>query len=363
MTSNPELEPWTVPQQREGAIENARRDIGRELAALGEGRTLPVSCPQEVIESARLAEPYGFPLWACVQAYHTGHAVQWEAWSEAVEAQRLERDARFALMRAGSEFMFAYADRCARWVEIEYTRARDGRLRSEEQRRMQLVRDLLEGNAIDTTQLDYALDGWHVAVIASGAEGERVLRELSARLEAQLLCVAADTATWWGWLRPPQTRLEAVDHRLRSLSPFDEVVLAIGEPGEGPAGFRQSHMQARYAAGIGNRRDQGATRYGDVALEALATADLVQARWFVSRELGPLASDDRRAKILRDTLRAYFTAGQRGSSAAIMLGVHERTVGNRLRAAERLTGRSIHGRRAELETALRIHTLLQDTHS
>jgi hypothetical protein len=357
MTSQPELERWAVPELRRGGVENARRDIGRELAGLQEGRALPVSAPREVIDSARLAETSGLPLWACVQAY----AVQWEAWSDAVEARPLERDERFTLLRAGSEYLFAYADRCARWVELEYTRARDRRLRSEEQVRMQLVRDLLEGKAVDSSQLAYGLDGWHLAVIAAGTEGERVLYELSTQLEAQLLCVAADTATWWGWLGANRKSLDEVDRQLQSLTLPAGVRLAIGEPGDGPAGFRRSHVQAQYAARISNRRNERTVLHSEVALVALATADFEQAKWFVSRELGPLAGDDRRARVLRDTLRAYFTAGQTGSSAAMALGVHERTVGNRLRAAERLTGRSIHSRRAELDTALRIHHLLHDT--
>jgi hypothetical protein len=360
MATIPELEPWADPELREGGIENARHEIGRELAGLCEDRTLPVSRPQELVDSALMAEATGLPLWACVQAYRTGHAVQWQAWCEAVEAQRLEPAERLALLRAGSDYMFAYADRCARWIELEYTRARDRRLRSEEQLRMQLVRDLLEGKPVDSSQLGYSVDGWHLAVIASGTEGEPVLLELSARLEAQLLHVAADAATWWGWLRPNQIGNDIIDGRLRTLSLPGGVVLGTGEPGEGHEGFRRSHIQAQYAAKIGSRRDQAMTRYGEVALEALATSDLEQAEWFVSQELGPLARDDRRAKILRDTLRAYFVAGQTGSSAAVMLGVHERTVGNRLRAAERLTGHAIQSRRAELETALRIHALLQD---
>jgi GGDEF-like domain/PucR C-terminal helix-turn-helix domain len=359
MAATPELERWLSLEVREGSLENARRDIGREIAGLLDGRTLPDSCPQEVIDSAQLAAASGFPLWACVQAYRAGHAVQWQAWSDAVGARRLSRTDRQALLGAGSEYMFAYADRCSRWIEQEYTRERDRLLRSEEQVRIQLVRDLLDGKHGDSEHLGYDLDGWHIAVLAFGRDADRVLRELNGLLRGQLLSVAADAVTWWGWIRIAPMRPGEIDRALQSLSLPAGISLAVGDPRHGANGFRQSHRQARYAALIGARRDQAQTSYDDVALEALATADTEQARSFVSRELGPLAGDDRRAETLRNTLRTYFAVGQTGSSTAHVLGVHERTIGNRLRAAEKLIGRSVVRRRAELETALRIHALLQ----
>lgn len=360
MAAIPELKRWTVPDQRQASIENARREIGREIAGLIDGRLLPVDCPREITDSAQLAVDSGFPLWAAVQAYRTGHAIQWEAWSDAVESRRLDQDARRALLQAGSEYMFAYADRCSRWIELQYTRERDRRLRGEEQLRIQLVRDLLEGKGGDSAQLGYDLEGWHVALIASGRETSRVLHDLSGRLGTQLLAVAADGFTSWAWVGVPRSRADDMDRQLRSLPLPAGASLAIGEAAEGPAGFRQSHLQARYAAAICARRGGGITRYDDVALEALAMADLEQAQWFVARELGPLAADERRAETLRRTLETYFASAQRASSTAAVLGVHERTIGNRLRAAEQLIGRSVSGRRAELETGLRIHRLLQE---
>jgi hypothetical protein len=54
------------------------------------------------------------------------------------------------------------------------------------------------------------------------------------------------------------------------------------------------------------------------------------------------------------TLRAYFASAQNASAAAAMLGVHEHTVGYRLRTIEERLGRPVIARRAELETALRL---------
>jgi hypothetical protein len=353
-----ELDPWGTREIYDVAIENALRDMGREISGLLAGRELPVSCPPEVTESARLAVAAGFPLWACIQSYRTGHAVQWQAYSDAVETRRLDRTGRRLVLKAGSDYMFAYADRCSRWVELEYTRERDRRLRSEEQMRIQLVRDLLEGRSVDARPLGYELDGWHVALVASGHEAEGVVRDLGHDMGAELLMLAAEPGRWWAWARLDDSDADGFKLRWRGLSLPSGNSLAAGEPGHGAAGFRASHHQAKYALEIAAHRGRAATRYHEVALEALAMADRAQAKSFVIRELGPLSTDDERSRTLRATLRAYFAASLRASSTAAMLGVHERTIGNRLRSIEGMIGHAVHARRAELDVALRIWDLV-----
>jgi PucR C-terminal helix-turn-helix domain/GGDEF-like domain len=358
MSDFAELDPWGTREIHEVALENARRDMGREISGLLAGRALPDSCPAEVTESARLAAGAEFPLWACIQSYRAGHAVQWQAYSDAVETRRLDRTGRRLVLTAGSDYMFAYADLCSRWVELEYTRERDRRLRSQEQMRIQLVRDLLEGRSVDARPLGYGLDGWHVALVGSGREAERVLRELGQDIGAELLMLAADPRTWWGWARLDDSDASGLERRWRRLSLPSGSSLAAGEPGHGAAGFRASHQQAQYALAIAVHRGRAATRYREVALEALAMVDRAQAQAFVTRELGPLASDDKRSRTLRETLRAYFAASLRASSTAAMLGVHERTIGNRLRSIEGMIDHAVHVRRAELDVALRIWDLV-----
>jgi hypothetical protein len=355
MYALPDLDRWRAPEFYDTSIANTRRDIGREIAGLLAGRVLPDTCPVEVLESARFAFAARYPLWACVHAYRAGHAVQWQAYSDAVEARQLDREARRLVLQAGSDYMFTYADLCSRWMEREYTLERDRWLRSEEQKRIQVVRDLLEGKAAESGPAGYRLDGWHVALVAEGREAEASVRSLSQRLGGETLILTGEPAVWWGWAR---VCAPALDRHWASVPVAAETWLAIGEPGQGAPGFRSSHQQAQDALAVGRRRRQSATRYHDVALEALATADLDQARAFVARELRSLAANDQRAETLRATLSAYFSASQRASSAAAVLGVHERTIGNRLRAVEDIIGRPVQTRRAELELALRIWDLV-----
>ena len=96
------------------------------------------------------------------------------------------------------------------------------------------------------------------------------------------------------------------------------------------------------------------TTFADVALLALTLQDPTLAREFVRCELGPLAGDDTRSQLLRETLRAYFDAGQNAAAAAAALGVHERTVTYRLRSIEERLGRPLRTRRDELGVALRL---------
>jgi DNA-binding PucR family transcriptional regulator len=80
--------------------------------------------------------------------------------------------------------------------------------------------------------------------------------------------------------------------------------------GEGLAGFRRSHRQARAVEELVIRRPASATSvtaHEDVELAALLTKDPTAAREFVARHLGLLADDDNlRMRELRDTLRSYL---------------------------------------------------------
>lgn len=353
----PDLAAWAAPEFREIALQNARLDIGRELIGLAEGRSLPTECPPEIVVSAELAVNTGYPLWAALQAYRTGHAIQWKAWSDAVERRTNRREDRRLLLEAGSDYMFAYADRASRWVEIAYTRLRDQQLRSSEQRRIQLVRDILAGEDPEPRELGYELDRWHLGVIASGLEAEAIVRELALKTSADLLSLAADGSNSWMWLGFPT--IAAGRGSLSTVHAPTDGGVALGDPAFGVAGFVETHQQAQRAAVIGGVLHRPICSYRDISLEDLASADDARARTFVERELQGLARHGTRAEKLRATLHAYFAAAQTASAAAHLLGVHERTVGNRLRQIETIIGGSVVSRRAEIETALRLHALLK----
>ncbi|MGI8558818.1 MAG: helix-turn-helix domain-containing protein [Solirubrobacteraceae bacterium] len=359
MFALPELAEWVHADARPAAIANARADIGRELQGLIEGRRLPVSCPEEIATSARLAVEGGLPLWATLQSYRTGHAVQWAAWRRRVERLALDDAGKSALLTAGSDYFFAYADRSSIWMEQAYSREHDRRLSSHEQRRAHLIGSILAGDDSDTGSLKYELRAWHLGVIVWGAEAEPGLAALAEEADLTLLSLACGRETVWGWLAAPAEPDAACLRAIRQTQPPNRCRLALGEFAYGADGFRRTHEEALDARLIATLRPDPVTHYRDIALEALTSRDQQRAGAFVERELGALADDDDRAATMRSTLLAYFSAAQQATSAAALLGVHERTVTNRLRAIATQLGCSPAARRAELETALRLHRLLQ----
>jgi DNA-binding PucR family transcriptional regulator len=94
------------------------------------------------------------------------------------------------------------------------------------------------------------------------------------------------------------------------------------------------------------------TRYGRVALAALATADPGQAASFVRHQLGELGADDDTSRRLAATLRVYLDEHCSRSRAAKRLGLHENTISYRVRQAEEILGRGVEEDTLELHVAL-----------
>jgi hypothetical protein len=107
---------------------------------------------------------------------------------------------------------------------------------------------------------------------------------------------------------------------------FPEVLAAFGSPADGVPGLRRSHLEALYARKVAQlmRRQAGSvTRYDDVALAALASAGVEQARAFVATELGQLGANDDNARRLSATLRIYLEENMSHLRASQRLGVHD----------------------------------------
>lgn len=325
------------------------------LASMASDRSLPDAIPANARELALLTARLDLPLAALLRSYRVGHAMVWERWLREVEGEHAEGGARLEALETASDFLFAYVDRLATFLTDEYTAERDRFMRSREQRRTQLVRDVLDGADPDPAaamhELDYDLRLEHLALVVVADDPEPVVRELGRRLDAPhrlIVSLAGDTA--WAWLG--RTRPFELPERLESAGG----TVSLGEPGSGTAGFRRSHREARDAHRVSIRA--GATgavlRYDEVALESLVGDDDERTRAFVARELDGIDGADARSERLRETLRAYFACAQNASAAAAMLGVHEHTVTYRLRTIEDRLGRPVTSRRAELEMSLRL---------
>jgi DNA-binding PucR family transcriptional regulator len=245
-------------------------------------------------------------------------------------------------------------DRILAAVSAEHAREAQVRPSSTVERRRESVKRLLAGEFVDHAELEYDLEAQHLGLMARGERAEPLLRELAKRLDRRLLAVQREEEpTWAGWLGGSSS-IGAAD-TVRVVAELDPrgTVVTVGEPAEGLAGWRFSHLQAKAALALAERRGVALVRYADVAIEAAVLRDDLLARSLRELYLEPLDGMRDGGKVARETLRAYFAAERNISSTAAALGVDRRTVRNRIRAIEELIGRPLTIAAADLEIALR----------
>ena len=236
----------------------------------------------------------------------------------------------------------------------EYAREAAELLASPAERRAGRIRRLLAGELLDTSDLSYDFDAWHIALLVVGTDAPVLVGDLASRLGLGALCVPGGQMTAWAWVgaraRPDSAEVAGLASAICSPQTF----LAIGEPSHGLAGWRLSHRQALAALPIGQRRHTNVIRYVDHALVASLSQDDLLSISLREFYLRPLSDQRDGGQQLRDTLRAYFSARRQVASTAAALQVSRKTVSNRLATAERCLGRSLASCAPELETALRL---------
>ena len=318
----------------------------------------------------------GIPMTTLIRSYRLGHAAAWEGITPLIAAHSGDQEHRAIAIELCSAWLFAYVDAALCLAEDFYSAERERWVRSTAATRAETIDTILAGEPIDGAlagrRLGYELDRQHTAVIAwlpAHEEG----RDTHAAMEAAIVQVQdrlgaagglvhslglLSTAAWIGARNPIASR--RLDDLRFDLQAAPGVRIAIGEPGRGIAGFRQSHdeaAQARRVAELAARPPGTVTRYSDVALAAIATADPHQARVFVKRELRDLAADDDLTTRLTATLRTYLEEHSSRGRTAKRLGIHENTVSYRIKQAEEILGRSVDQRTLELRVALALAPL------
>lgn len=295
---------------------------------------------------------------ALAQNYRICHSVLWERYMVTAVEFGFPLHVTAGVLRHGWRCLFAYSNRVVLLVNEEYERERERVRHASDERRSAYVREILRGGWVAAEQLGYNLDDCHVAVIAQGVGIEPALKQLARSLSSSLLTITVDDEFHrWAWLGRPGTHphvAKAADTVVHS----NQVRLAVGTPLCGPDGFRETKRQAELAARVGQKTGDPLVFYADVALEALALADEPAARRFMADELGALAAPEDRMATLRTTLLTYLKTSQNASSAAALLGVHDRTIAYRLRRITEILEKPVADRAAELSAALRIHQVM-----
>jgi DNA-binding PucR family transcriptional regulator len=332
---------------------------------------LPVATLALVRDSAQR----GTPVLPLVRVYRLAFAELWKDFLEQLTPRASSREELGLAAALGADWFLGYLDRAQAIVESTYAADRERWLRGSAASRTDAIDAILAGHQADemlaSQRLRHNLGLHHIGVVAwcgdavredARARMEGALEELSARSGADALLVhPLGVTAVSGWMSREQPfeagRLEALG--LRSAV---GVRAAVGTPRQGIAGFRRSHAQAleaRRVAGLVRRPAGSVTRYSAVALTALATVDLDQARDFVESTLGPLAGDDDTARRLAATLRVYLEENRSRARAAQRLSIHENTVGYRVQQAAELSGRPVDDDRLELQLALALAPLVR----
>jgi hypothetical protein len=325
--------------------------VEHRLAVLEGGERNAPPVPVDLLAQARLDARDGVPLDTVLRRYFAGTALFGDFLVE--EAERAEVPS--AELRRLLAAQATLGDRLLAAVSAEYSEAAAARPRSAAERRRECVKSLLAGELVDSSELGYDLDAHHLGLLARGEGAEELMRELAGTLDRRLLVVQREEEPKWaGWLggrRPLEA--EAAVEALAARVP-EGIFVAVGEPAEGLTGWRFSHLQAKAALQLAERRGDRVVRYADVAVLTAIGRDELAAASLRQLYLAPLEHGRDGGEVARQTLRAYFAAERNVSSTAAALGVDRRTVSNRLRAIEALLGRSLKDSATDLEIALRM---------
>jgi hypothetical protein len=299
---------------------------------------------------AQVAAQHGVPLAGVLHCYRLSHAVAVDHLLDCAAAEGIPLAIAVEPMRN----LFWHMDSMIATGSRIYVAERR-RINSRPERTKYLrIKAVLDGGT--ELGLPYPLDGPHVAVVLRAPQPVGVLAAIAeAAGQAPLLVTEAHDGKVLAWIACDLCEEDVVT----ALRNSGAGPIAAGVSGHEPGieGFRAALRKASLALKIGSSHGPAVTTFAEVALEALAVGGEEVAWEFVRNEIGALTEPGRRTSLLRDTLSEYFAA--RGAApAAQRLGVSERTVTYRLRHAEEILGRPLSVRRAELETALRLHRLL-----
>jgi hypothetical protein len=332
-----------------GALHDALT-VAAELAlvAMRSPSSAPRELPDVLGALTQLAAQHELPGEVVVRMLRATHAALLDAALDVAEAQALE----LVAVERVSRHLFVYIDALAAQVSAAHAAERRRVSARPEKARLARVRAVLEGS--DQLGLPYPLEGRHVALVLRGARSRALLRATIERVGAPWIATEEADGTLWAWTSCALCEGEVVGVLRELRAPGCTVGVSGHE--SGVEGFRNAHRKAWLALQLGRRRGTAVTTFGDIALEALAFGGEQMAREFVRAEMGPLLHDSPRVAAMRQTLAAYFELGS-AAAAGREVGVSERAVVYRLRHAERLLERPLTKRRAELETALRLHDM------
>jgi PucR C-terminal helix-turn-helix domain/GGDEF-like domain len=325
------------------------------LATIEHGDERGPPMPVTLLAQARMAVRSGVSLDTVLRRYFTGYSLLGYFIVEEASKDGLMSGGELQRLLGTQAVIF---DRLLGAIGEEHRRESELLLVSSEQRHTERIERLLEGELIDTADIAYDFEGWHMGVIACGPVAAEWIRKLGKDLDLGVLLVnRGDKRTVWAWLgarrRPDPSAVKS-----RAAASLGEGIrLSLGEPASGLGGWRLTHRQSVAALSIAQRASERIARYGDVVLPAAVVQDDFLRASMLQLYLHPLEDGRDGGEAAKVTLRAYFDAERNISSAAASLGISRQAVAKRLRAVEEALGRPLVDCAAALEVALRVEAL------
>ncbi len=313
----------------------------------------PPPIPPALLVQARIAARAGVGLDTVLRRCFSGHALFADFLIEEAEAMGASWDEPKRLLRTQTALLERLLDALA----DEYRAESVPHLHDRERRRLALVRGLLCGEALEAGELAYDLESSHVGLLAKGPGLKRSLEELGQALGCSPLAVHPEHDTAWAWFSPAvETDGDALEKLIaRAFQPRARI--AVGEPGRGLEGWRETHRQALAALPVALRAKQRIARFGRVALLACVMHDELLLADLRRTYLAPMAKEPDGGALTREALRAYFASGCNTTSAAAASGLNRNTIAKRIRGFEEALGRPLSSCTAECEVALGLEQL------
>lgn len=335
----------------EGLREAVSAGVSHGLVAIAAGGHRAEPVPRALLAQARRAARGGVSSDVVLRRYFAGYAAFADFLVEVVGSSDALRGPGLGELTRMQATLF---ERVVVAAMGEYRRERWLRTPRLEHRRLEQVKRLLASEPAELGELAYELDDWHVGVIAQGEKSTSLLRNLGVAVDRCLLLTRPERETVWAWFGGRRRIEIAATARRLIAEGGHEGLIAMGEPARGIEGWRLTHQQAGAALRVSGNGGKGVVQYAEVGLLASIAQDQVLASSLRQLYLAPLAGGRDGGAALRETLRAYFTAGRNVSSAASGLGVSRQTVRNRLRMVEEKLGRTLESCAPEVEIALRL---------
>ena len=351
----------------------ASASMDAQAATIEYGLDVEVVRPSLALEYTRQLAWSGVEPSTISRAYYLSHQWLFDRAQEFTRRRCADPAQATEVLGGLGRVLFRFADALGGWLLAEFEAERAAIAQGSAAERAHLVDEILAGALPDVDSaertLGYRLNRTHMGVrmwadvcVGTGRVSRVMLRETATRISTLLgsqppLLIQDGPALLSAWVPlPADSAPMAWDAAVeRSVCDRSGVRAAVGNPGTGVDGFRETRRQADRAyvvATTGSNVSEQVVRYRDVGVVSLLAEDANAARRFVDEELGALARNDATSAVLRTTLLTFLRLGSRHVDTANALYLHRNTVAERLKRAESLLPVPLAARRLQIENAL-----------